>query len=187
MNRLRNLPGSLRSRSRNVRAHLQRHGVRAMVAALAMTCTTTAIASGHDSVASKAGSTVRHWLEVGQASWYGLKFQGRRTANGEKFDQNGLTCAHRTLPLGSWLRVTNLHNQRSVLVRVTDRGPMDADRVVDLSMAAAKAVGLNGTGKVKLEAVDPHDPGTAQALLAQLQLPPLTTITPLNWCYAKCS
>jgi rare lipoprotein A len=111
------------------------------------------------------------WLQVGTASWYGLKFQGKRTASGETFDMNNLTCAHRSLPLGSWVRVTNLKNRRSIFVRVTDRGPMPEDRVVDLSMAAARAVGLAGVGKVKLESVRGGDPAMARDLVAQLHMP----------------
>jgi rare lipoprotein A (peptidoglycan hydrolase) len=78
-----------------------------------------------------------HWFEIGKASWYGKKFDGRRTASGEKFDMHELTCAHRTLPLGSWVRITNLRNHRIVFARVNDRGPMIDDRVIDLSYAAA--------------------------------------------------
>lgn len=120
-----------------------------------------------------APAKVRRWLQVGQASWYGLKFQGKRTATGERFDMNSLTCAHRSLPLGSWLRVTNLRNRRSVFVRVNDRGPVAEDRIIDLSYAAAHAVGLDGTGKVKLEAVSANDPEMARALVAQLRFPVL--------------
>lgn len=112
-------------------------------------------------------STFKRWLETGQASWYGLKFQGHRTATGEKYDMNSLTCAHRSLPLGSWLRVTNLHNHKSVLVRVNDRGPMSDNRVIDLSYAAARAVGMQGLAKVKLEPLSLRDPEVAKAVLAQ--------------------
>lgn len=112
-----------------------------------------------------------HWYEVGKASWYGKAFQGHKTAAGESFDMNALTCAHKSLPLGSWIRVTNLKNRRSVFVRVNDRGPVPDDRIVDLSYAAARAVGLGGIGKVKLEAVPYGDPDLARALVAQMQMP----------------
>ncbi len=112
-----------------------------------------------------------HWIEVGMASWYGPHFQGKRTANGESFDMNELTCAHRSLPMGSWVRVTNLKNMRSVFVRVNDRGPVAEGRVVDLSFAAAKAVGLAGVGKVKLEPVRGGDTKMAEELVAQLHIP----------------
>jgi rare lipoprotein A len=84
---------------------------------------------------------------------------------------NNLTCAHRTLPLGSWIRVTNLKNRRSIFVRVTDRGPMPENRVVDLSQAAARAVGISGIGKVKLESVRGGDQSIVRDLVAQLHMP----------------
>jgi rare lipoprotein A len=84
---------------------------------------------------------------------------------------NQMTCAHPTLPMGTWLRVTNLKNRRTAFVRVNDRGPVLDDRIVDLSAAAARAVGLAGVGKVKLEAVRESDPELARALLAQVQVP----------------
>lgn len=113
----------------------------------------------------------RRWYQVGMASWYGHYFQGKKTANGESYDMNGLTCAHRSLPLGSWIRVTNLRNRKSVFVRVNDRGPVPENRIVDLSYGAAKAVGINGIGKVKLETLRPGDPDMAKQLIAQLQMP----------------
>lgn len=113
----------------------------------------------------------RRWYEIGQASWYGLKFQGRKTAAGETYDMNGLTCAHRTLPLGSWIRVTNLKNRKSVFVRVNDRGPVPSNRIIDLSYGAAQRVGLLGIGKVKLETLHKGDSEMASALLAQLKVP----------------
>jgi rare lipoprotein A len=114
---------------------------------------------------------VRRWYQIGQASWYGPHFQGKKTANGESYDMNGLTCAHRSLPLGSWIRVTNLRNRKSVFVRVNDRGPMPENRIVDLSFGAAQAVGIGGVGKVKLEALRPGDPEMARQLIAQLRTP----------------
>ena len=123
-------------------------------------------------------ATLHRWLGEGKASWYGFKFQGRKTATGEKFDMNDLTCAHRSLPLGSWVRVTNLRNHKTVVVRVNDRGPASGDRIIDLSYAAASLVGLNGVAKVKLESaagpgIDPSWP-----LVAQLKMPPsLVTFT----------
>ncbi len=113
----------------------------------------------------------RRWYQIGQASWYGRHFQGRTTANGEQFDMNGLTCAHRSLPLNSWIRVTNLKNRKSIFVRVNDRGPVPQSRIVDLSYAAAKAVGLVGVGKVKLETVRGGDLEMTQALLNQFKMP----------------
>jgi rare lipoprotein A len=97
-------------------------------------------------------------VQIGNASWYGKHHQGRRTANGEQFDARSLTAAHRTLPLGSEARVTNLKNGRWVDVRITDRGPFGKhQRVIDVSQAAAEEIGLKGTGvgKVKVEALRP--------------------------------
>ena len=113
------------------------------------------------------------WYQIGQASWYGKYFQGKKTANGEAYDMNGLTCAHRSLPLGSWIRVTNMKNRKSVFVRVNDRGPVPENRIVDLSYGAAQAVGIThaGLGKVKLETLRPGDPEMARQLIAQLRMP----------------
>jgi rare lipoprotein A len=92
------------------------------------------------------------WRQVGIASWYGAEHQGRRTASGARFDMNALTAAHRSLPLGTVLRVENLENRRAILVRVNDRGPFLADRIIDLSREAARRIGLaeGGIGRVAL-------------------------------------
>ncbi len=92
-------------------------------------------------------------VQTGYASWYGGHFQGRMTANGETFDTNQLTAAHRTLPFNSIVRVTNVRNERSVVVRINDRGPFVENRIIDLSRAAADAIGLTaaGVGMVRLE------------------------------------
>jgi rare lipoprotein A len=96
------------------------------------------------------------WIQVGKATWYGRRFQGHRTASGEAFDLNMLTCAHRTLPIGTLLRVTNMSNRHSIMVRVNDRGPVPVGLIVDLSYAAARSLGFNGRGSahVRLERVD---------------------------------
>ena len=86
------------------------------------------------------------YVEQGTASWYGVPFNGRRAANGETFDMNTLVAAHRTLPFGSILRVTNLNNGREVEVRVIDRGPFVGDRILDLARAAAVSLDMIGTG-----------------------------------------
>lgn len=89
----------------------------------------------------------------GMASWYGPGFHGRRSASGEVFDQNAMTAAHRTLPFGTEVRVTNLSNNRQVVVRINDRGPFGHGRVLDLSAAAAQSIGLaqRGVGMVRIE------------------------------------
>jgi rare lipoprotein A len=117
--------------------------------------------------AVKTGLKKRLRIQIGVASWYGLQFQGRKTAGGEPFDMNTMTCAHPTLPMGTWLRVTNLKNRRIAFVRVNDRGPVIDGRIVDLSYAAARVLGMSGLAKVKLETVLDGDTELAQALLAQ--------------------
>ena len=91
---------------------------------------------------------VRPITETGRASWYGKAHHGQRTASGEPYDMNALTCAHPTLPFGTRLRVVNLDNDREVEVRVNDRGPVTPGRIVDLSYAAARALGAIGPGLV---------------------------------------
>ena len=94
-------------------------------------------------------------IQVGQASWYGKQFQGRRTASGEPFDMNQFTCAHPSLPFGTKVRITNLANGKSVVATVNDRGPYSGGRIVDVSYRAAKALDFvaAGTARVKLEAL----------------------------------
>lgn len=93
--------------------------------------------------------------ESGFASWYGGKFQGRKTASGEIFDTNLLTAAHKTLPFGTVVKVTNLENGKTVVVRINDRGPFVEGRIIDLSQAAAEEIGMLGAGvaRVNLEIV----------------------------------
>ena len=112
-----------------------------------------------------------HWYQIGEASWYGSHFQGRKTADGEAFDMNAFTCAHRTLPLGTWLRVTNLRNHRSAFVRVNDRGPVPTSRILDLSYAAAHRLGVSGLAEVKIERVTATDPALTDQLVAELATP----------------
>jgi rare lipoprotein A len=111
----------------------------------------------------------QHWFQFGRASWYGHALQGLPTATGEAYDMNAMTCAHRTLPLGSLVRVTNLRNHRSLVLRVNDRGPMIESRVVDLSYAAAKRLGFShrGTVRVRLDLVDVKPSRTEVAMLTK--------------------
>lgn len=92
-----------------------------------------------------AGEAARE-LERGEASWYGPGFQGRRTASGERYDMHALTAAHKTLPFGTLVRVRSLVTGREVDVRINDRGPFSAGRVIDMSRAAAEALGMLGLG-----------------------------------------
>jgi rare lipoprotein A len=113
-----------------------------------------AIFAQPDANPAPTASHHRHWHQTGRASWYGRAFQGQATASGEPFNMNSMTCAHRSLPLGASVLVTNLRNHRSVLVRVNDRGPVPESRVVDLSYAAAKILGFRGLAPVRLDLVD---------------------------------
>ncbi len=101
-------------------------------------------------------STARGYDETGIASWYGRDFHGKTTANGERYDMRALSAAHKTLPLPSLVRVTNLENGRSIVVRVNDRGPFAKGRLIDLSRAAANALGYarQGTTRVRVQALD---------------------------------
>ncbi|MDZ7684131.1 MAG: septal ring lytic transglycosylase RlpA family protein [Gammaproteobacteria bacterium] len=102
------------------------------------------------------------YLQAGLASWYGKKFHGRLTSNGEQFDMYQLTAAHKSLPLPSWVRVTNLDNGRKVTLRVNDRGPFHDQRLIDLSYQAAVKLGFadKGVAPVVVEALDErNDPG----------------------------
>jgi len=95
-------------------------------------------------------------FQVGRASWYGRLFQHKKTASGEPYDMHDFTAAHRTLPLGSWVKVTNLKNDKSVMVRINDRGPVMKGRILDLSYGAAMILGMDGDGiaKVRLDLIE---------------------------------
>ncbi len=97
------------------------------------------------------------YRERGFASWYGEKFHGHKTSNGEIYDMYQISAAHKTMPIPGFLRVTNLENERSIVVRVNDRGPFHSDRVIDLSYAAAYMLGFDnkGTAMVEVEAIVP--------------------------------
>jgi rare lipoprotein A len=107
--------------------------------------------------------TSRGYAERGMASWYGTKFHGRLTSSREPYDMFQMTAAHKTLPLPSYVRVTNLENRRSAIVRVNDRGPFHAGRIIDLSYAAAIKLGVhaNGTARVEVVAIDAGAPELA--------------------------
>jgi rare lipoprotein A len=107
----------------------------------------------------------RGHVERGIASWYGTKFHGRKTSNGETYDMYAMTAAHKHLPLPTYARVTNLENGRSIVVRVNDRGPFHDNRVIDLSYAAAYKLGMlaKGTAAVEVQAIDPRNPQLAAA------------------------
>lgn len=105
------------------------------------------------------------YVERGVASWYGKKFHGRRTSSGETYDMYAMTAAHKSLPLPSYVSVTNLENRRQIIVRVNDRGPFHDNRLIDLSYVAAHKLGIiaKGTGFVEVRAIRPGQPVTRMA------------------------
>ena len=107
---------------------------------------------------------IEQFSQTGKASWYGPGFHGKKTSSGERFDMNTLSAAHRTLPIPSYARVTNLSNGKSVVVRINDRGPFHGNRVMDVSKAAAKELGFihTGTANVKVEQILPNGKGQKQ-------------------------
>ena len=102
-------------------------------------------------------ATARGFVQRGVASWYGPKFHGRRTSSGEPYDMYKMTAAHKTLPLPTYVLVRNLETERRIVVRVNDRGPFHGDRIIDLSYAAARKLGIarKGTGLVEVRALEP--------------------------------
>ncbi len=109
--------------------------------------------------------------QVGRASWYGKYFHGKKTASGEPYNMFEFTAAHQRLPLGSFVRVTNLHNSRWVIVRINDRGPVPKSRIIDLSYGAAQILGLRAEGveRVRLDLVQPAEVALAQTQLTGMQ------------------
>jgi len=95
----------------------------------------------------------KKWVQIGYATWYGPGFHGKKTASGEIFNMYDLTAAHRTLPFGTIVKVTNLRNGKSVIVRINDRGPFANQAIIDLSYKAAKMIDLKGKEKVKIEVI----------------------------------
>jgi rare lipoprotein A len=135
----------------------------------ARTATSVHAEQGDNGTAKAQTVHRQHWFQFGRASWYGHALQGLPTATGEAYDMNAMTCAHRTLPLGSLVRVTNLRNHRSLVLRVNDRGPFIESRVVDLSYAAAKRLGFShrGTVGVRIDLVDAKPSPTEVAMLTK--------------------
>lgn len=128
----------------------------------------------------------RRYREEGEASWYGTKFHGQATANGEEYDLYGMTAAHKTLPLPTYVQVTNLDNQRKIIVRVNDRGPFYSSRIIDLSYAAAKKLGFaeRGVARVLVEGIDPvawqqqNDPTYLVSARSRSEAPSAAQVTP---------
>ena len=109
--------------------------------------------------------------EQGIASWYGKKFHGKRTSSGETYDMHAMTAAHKTLPLPSYVEVSNLENKKKVLVKVNDRGPFHENRIIDLSYAAATKLGIvaKGTGLVSIKAIDAKTDGSPSKVQAEAE------------------
>jgi rare lipoprotein A len=120
--------------------------------------------------AAAPAKSKNHPYQVGTASWYGVDFDGKQTASGEPYHMFDLTAAHPTLPLGTWVRVTNLHNGRIVYVRINDRGPLVPGRIIDLSYGAATALHFKSRGlqRVRLDVVPPHERPQVVAMLEPL-------------------
>ncbi|MES0370864.1 MAG: septal ring lytic transglycosylase RlpA family protein [Mariprofundaceae bacterium] len=127
-------------------------------------------------------ATADGYNETGTASWYGTKFHGKTTANGERYDMYAMSAAHKTLPMPTMVRVTNLNNGRSVVVRVNDRGPFVKTRVIDLSYAAAKTLGYDnaGTAPVRVEVL-----GHQTASKSSRKASPASTYRPAPKAIAK--
>lgn len=113
--------------------------------------------------------SAKGFRQTGRASWYGDKFHGKKTANGEIYNMHSLTAAHKTLPLGTWLHVENLENGKTVEVRVNDRGPFVGKRIIDLSYKAAVEIGMtgNGTARVRLKTIDKNEKKKSVAATVQ--------------------
>lgn len=126
-------------------------------------------------VCCSVGAVAADFEPEGIASWYGGKFHGRLTANGERFDAAKLTAAHKTLPFGTVVKVTNLDNGLTVTVRINDRGPFVENRIIDLSRGAAERLEMTGTGvaPVRLEIIHPGevDPGTRVIQIGSFSMP----------------
>ena len=139
----------------------------------------------------KVLNSAEGFSDTGIASWYGSKFHGHLTSNGEIYDMYGMSAAHKSLPLPTYVKVTNLSNDKSVIVRVNDRGPFHQSRIIDLSYSAAYKIGMlkTGTAKVKVEAItslDKPKPVVNKVAVAQTEKPSITeTASPKGTTYIQ--
>jgi rare lipoprotein A len=157
---------------------VRRHGTRAAACLIAATALAGAPSPGLHAesradvtaIATTAGRGTSRGVQEGLVSWYGAAFHDRPTASGERFDATDMTMAHPTLPFGTPVRVTNLRNGRSVVVRVNDRGPHVAARIADLSRAAAVELGMlrRGVVRARIEVLDPGDQASRGNVLANI-------------------
>src|SRR5947209_11723895 len=138
---------------------------RVLASLLATLCLVATMVAGPVTQGSSSKEVTPKPYQVGRASWYGKQFHGRSTASGEPYDMFQFTAAHRQLPLGTWVRVTNLRNGRSITVRVNDRGPYVGNRIIDLSYGAAQMLELRarGTEKVRIDIVNGEEVAAAMA------------------------
>lgn len=129
----------------------------------------------------------RGFSQTGYASWYGKKFHGNKTSNGETYDMFAMTAAHKTLAIPSYVRVTNLENGKKVVVRVNDRGPFHDGRIIDLSYAAAKKLGFHskGTAKVQIEVLAPETPAPATQIASAAPMPAIVSTPPAGGARAE--
>ena len=138
---------------------------RVLASLLATLCLVATMVAGPVTQGSSSKEVTPKPYQIGRASWYGKQFHGRSTASGEPYDMFQFTAAHRQLPLGTWVRVTNLRNGRSITVRVNDRGPYVGNRIIDLSYGAAQMLELRarGTEKVRIDIVNGEEVAEAMA------------------------
>ena len=115
----------------------------------------------------------KNYDEIGTASWYGTQFHDHRTSSGERYNMLGMTAAHKTLPLPTYVEVTNLKNNRKIIVKVNDRGPFASNRIIDLSYVAAKKLGMlgHGTAEVRVKAIDPSYHAKPVMIAKNIQMP----------------
>jgi rare lipoprotein A len=132
--------------------------------------------SGHNTQKSNSPKSKARAYQVGTASWYGEQFQGKQTASGEPYDMRDFTAAHPSLPLGTFVKVTNLRNGKAVVVRINDRGPVVDGRIIDVSYNAARALGFKDRGlqRVRLDLSQPNTraksgPTSGSTTVAMLQ------------------
>ncbi len=126
-------------------------------------------------------SLFRRMTHVGNASWYGTMFDGRKTASGETFDMNQMTACHRTLPFGTMVKVIDIHSGKSVIVKINDRGTLLADRIIDLSLGAAERLGIRqqGIASVRLEVLNKKQAARAvEEELAWMSAPDVSSAQP---------
>jgi rare lipoprotein A len=122
---------------------------------------------------AKPTDKISEFTQEGVASWYGPGFHGRKTANGERFDTYDLTAAHKTLPFNTMVRVINLSNDKTVIVRINDRGPFSKGRIIDLSKAAKEEIGMGGLADVRIEVITPEELEADKEAVAEEQLVPV--------------